>query len=76
MFLKCSYSSSLKDGHYKISGYDDGNDDSNEVNNKKEKHYPDTKTRKRHYKKASYSPMSLMNTDTKIILQVLVNQIQ
>lgn len=37
MFLKCSYSSSLKDGHYKISGYDDGNDDSNEVNNKKEK---------------------------------------
>lgn len=40
------------------------------------KHYPDTKTKKRHYKKASYSPMSLMNTDTKIIFQVFVNQIQ
>lgn len=63
MILKCSYSSSLKDGHYKISGYDDANDDSNEVNNKKEKSY--------HLFRPNYNPATCQTISTCYLKQVL-----
>ena len=61
--MKCSYSSSLKDGHYKTSGYYDANDDSNEVNNKKEKSY--------HLFRPNYSPAMCQMICTCYLKQVL-----